>query len=208
MILDFTQFDFTQVFELFRLNVFDLGAAFAMAFFVLRGAMRGVTGEIISIFGLAASFFCGWVFALPMSAEVLEYFPAWSPAVAKWACAVVIFIGVYAAFALFGKIMKILVRATKLSSLDHILEESVMGAVFGGVRACVLVVIIYGAMSIFSPALLGKWMEDSAAMKGASAVWPAVYEFITDKGWINHQPVTNETEVLPDYLDAAPASDE
>jgi len=187
------------VFELFRSNVFDSGAAFVMAFFVLRGAMRGVTGEITSIFGLAASIFCGWMFALPMSVEILEYFPSWNPAVTEWACAVVIFVGVCAVFALIGKIMKFLVRATKLSSLDHILEESIMGAVYGGVRACVVIVIIYGVMSVFSPALLSEWTEDSVAMKGASAVWPAVHEFIIDNGWINqNQPIPYETGALPD----------
>ena len=199
--------NFAQVFDL---GVIDLGAAFALAFFVLRGAMRGIAGEIISIFGLIASVFCGWVFADPVSVKVLEYFPTWSPTVTKWACAVVIFIGVSAAFALIGKIVKFLVRATKLSFLDHLLEESVMGAVFGGVRACVFVLFIYGVMSIhYSPILLSKWTKDSVAMKGASVVWPTVFKIITDKGWIDPNQLTpHGIGTLPDYLNAAPASND
>jgi uncharacterized membrane protein required for colicin V production len=198
--------NFAQVFDL---SVFDIGAVFALAFFVLRGAMRGITGEIISFFGLIASVFCGWVFAGPVTIKVLGYFPTWNPTVTEWPCVVVIFLGVSAAFAVFGKIVKVLVRATKLSFLDHIMEESVMGAVFGGLRTCVLVLFIYGAMSIFSPILLGEWVKDSVAMKGASVVWPTVFNIITDKGWIDPSQLTPQgTGALPDYLNSAPASND
>ena len=166
-------------------HVFDIGAAFALAFFVVRGAMRGLTGEIISLLGLITSVLCGWMFARPLSGVVLSYFPAWSPTVTELACAFAIFIGVSLAFAVVNKIMKALVRAANLSFLDH-----VMGAVSGSARAFVIVLFIYGIMTIFSPAIPGDWMEDSMAMKGASAVWPTVYKIMTDNGWIDPSRLT------------------
>ena len=192
-------FGFVRIFEF--THVFDLAAVFALAFFVLRGAMRGITAEIISTFGLLASVFCSLMFADPVSAGVMEYFSTWDPTVTEVACAVVIFMGVSAVFIVIKKIVKVLVRATRLSFVDHALEESVMGAVFGGVRTCVLVLIIYGAMSIFSPVLLSEWTKDSAAMKRASEVWPVVVEIVTDKGWINpEQLAPHGIRKLPGYM--------
>ena len=182
-------------------QVFDLGAAFALAFFVVRGAMRGLTGEIISLFGLIASVLCGWTFARPMSALVLNYFPDWSSTITELACSVVIFMGVSLVFAAVAKIMKALVKAAKLTFLDH-----TMGAVSGSVRAFVMVLFIYGVVSIF-PIIPSEWMKDSVAMKGASVVWPAVFNIITEKGWIDPNQLTPQgTGALPDYLNTATVS--
>ena len=175
-------------------KIFDIGTAFALAYFIVRGAMRGLTGEIVSLFGLVASVLCGWTFARPMSAVTQSYFPTLSATVLELICAIVIFMGVSLAFAVISKIVQALVKAANLTFLDH-----AMGAVSGGVRTFVIVLFIYGVMSIFSPMLLGKWMKDSVVMKGASEVWPTVFKIITDKGWINpNQPAPHGTEVLPD----------
>jgi membrane protein required for colicin V production len=179
-------------------RVFDIGAAFALAFFVVRGAMRGLTGEIVSLLGLIASVVCGWTFASPMSEEVLHYFPTWSPTITELACAVVIFMGVSLAFAVVGKTMKALVKAAKLSFLDH-----VMGAAAGGARTFCILLFIYGVVST-SPFIPGDWMEDSVAMKGASVAWPSVFNVMTENGWIDP---SRFTPVLPDYLNAKPAPD-
>lgn len=166
-------------------HVFDIGAALALAFFVVRGAMRGLTGEIISLIGLIVSVFCGWTFALPMSNLIISYFPEWSPTATELVSAVAIFMCVSLGFAVVSKIMKALVRAANLTFLDH-----VMGAVSGGARAFVIVLFIYGAMSIFSSFIPGEWMKDSVAMKGASAVWPTVFKVMTDNGLIDPSQLT------------------
>jgi len=161
-------------------HVFDIGAAFALAFFVVRGAIRGLTGEIISLLGLIASVLCGWAFARPLGAVVQNYFPTLNPAVTELLCAAVIFMCVSLAFAVVSKIMRAIVRAANLTFLDHI-----MGAVSGALRAFVVVLFIYGVMSIFSPILPSEWMQDSVAMKKASVVWPVVFKIVTDNGWID-----------------------
>jgi len=166
-------------------HIFDIGAAFALAFFVVRGAMRGFTGEIVSLLGLIASVLCGWRFARPLSVEALRYFPDLSPTATELACAVILFMGVSLAFAVVSKILRVLVRAANLSFLDH-----VMGAVSGGARAFIVVLFIYGVVSIFSPVLPSEWMEDSVAMKGASAAWPTVYKVMTDNGWLDPSRLT------------------
>ena len=174
-------------------QVFDIGAAFALAFFLVRGAIRGLTGEIVSLLGLVASVLCGWTFAHPLSSLVLSYFPTWSPTVTELACAAVIFMCVSLAFAVLNKIMRVLVKAANLSFLDH-----VMGAVSGGMRAFVMVLFIYGVVSIF-PVIPGEWMKDSVAMKGASVVWPTVFKIMTDNGWIDPSQFAPKIEALPGY---------
>ena len=179
-------------------HVFDIGAAFALAFFAVRGAIRGLTGEIISLLGLIASVLCGWMFAHPLAGVVLSYFPEWSPTITELVCAVVIFMGVSLVFAVVSKIMRALVKAANLTFLDH-----AMGAVSGAVRAFVIVLFIYGVMSIFSPVIPGDWMKDSVAMKGASTVWPTVFKIMTDNGWIDPSQFTlGGIEALPGYQNA------
>ena len=50
---------------------FDIAAGCLLAFFAVRGAFRGFSGEIIALIGLAASVFCGWTFAQPADRRLL-----------------------------------------------------------------------------------------------------------------------------------------
>ena len=181
-------------------KVFDIGAALVLAYFVVRGAMRGLTGEIVSLLGLIASVLCSWTFARPLSIAAQNYFAALSPTVLELACAIAIFIGVSLAFAVVSKIVKALVKAANLTFLDH-----AMGAVSGCVRTFVVVLFIYGVASIFSTYIPSDWMKNSLAMKGASVVWPVVFKVMTDNGWIDPSQLTPKIEALPNYLNVNPA---
>lgn len=173
-------------------HVFDIGAACVLAFFAVRGALRGLTGEIVSLLGLIASVVCGWTFAQPLGAIVLSYFPSWDRTITELACSIVIFMVVSLVFAAMAKILRILVKAANLSLLDHTL-----GVVSGAARAFFLVLFIYGAVSIFSPVVPGAWMKESIAMQGAAVVWPSVFKFLTDRGWIDLDHLkTSTTSVL------------
>jgi uncharacterized membrane protein required for colicin V production len=185
-------------------HVFDVGAALVLAFFVVRGAVRGLTGEIVSLLGLVASVLCGWTFAGPLAGVVHNYFPTWSRSMIELLCALVIFICVSLVFTVLSKIVHTLVKAANLAFVDH-----VMGAVSGGARAFFVVLFIYGAMTIFSPVLPNEWMKNSVAMKGAAVVWPPVYKVMTDNGWLDPGRLTPDitgTGVLTDFLNVKPAS--
>lgn len=172
-------------------QVFDICAAFMLAFFVVRGGMRGLTGEIVSLLGLVASVLSGLTFAHPMGTIVLRHFPTWNPIVTELACAVAIFIVVSLFFAVISRIMRFLVRMANLTVLDYAL-----GAVAGAARAFIVVLFIYGVVSTFSSVVPSEWMESSIAMKGAAAVWPTVLRVMTDNGWITQVQI----ETLPDYM--------
>jgi uncharacterized membrane protein required for colicin V production len=166
-------------------NIIDIGAACLLAFCVVRGGLRGLTGEIVSLMGLIASVACGWSFAQPLAALVLERYPGWDRTITELACALAVFIAVSLVFAILGKMLRALVKAAHLSLLDH-----VMGVVAGCLRAFLVVLFAYGVISVFSPMLQSDWMEESLVMKQAAVVWPFVLEFMTAHGWLDFSHLT------------------
>jgi len=171
-------------------HVFDVGTAFALAFFVLRGGVRGLTGEIVSLLGLIVSVFVGWTFYQPLSTIVLHYFPEWNPTITELVCAVVIFMAVSLSFATLSKMVRFVIRMANLTFMDY-----VMGAVCGAVRTFVIVLFIYGVVSMF-PIIPGDWMEDSLAMQGAAFVWPTVFQALINSGLIDPSRLAPQTGIF------------
>lgn len=160
--------------------IFDIAAACVLAFFAVRGAFRGFSGEIIALIGLAASVFCGWTCARPAAGIILRYVPDWDATLVALGCSVALFIGVSLIFALIGRLLHFLIRAANLSMADHFL-----GVFVGGLRAFFIVLFIYGAVSIFSSVVPSAWMKESYAMRGAAVVWPPMVAFLSERGWID-----------------------
>jgi uncharacterized membrane protein required for colicin V production len=180
-------------------HIFDLGAACALAFFVIRGVTRGLTGEVVSLLGLVASFASSWTFSRPLAGVILRRFPDWDRALLRgiygdgadyytgqgWdrtilelVCAVALFMAVSLAFAALARILRSWVRAARLSFLDHTL-----GAFTGALRVFLALLLIYGAVTLFS-VIPGGWMRESVAMRGAAAAWPPVFKALTERGWL------------------------
>jgi uncharacterized membrane protein required for colicin V production len=201
-------------------KIFDIGTALALAFFVARGARRGLTGEITSLLGLVASAVCAWKFSRPAADMVLRHFPNWDRAVMEMiygrgadyysgggldrtilelVCSVVLFMGVSLAFSAAGKALRALLKAAHLSFFDHLL-----GALSGGARVFCVELFIYGAVTLFSSAIPSAWLNESAAMKFSAAAWPPVFKFLTEKGWLRTDRLTpgNLLDSLP--LDSLP----
>ncbi len=160
--------------------VIDIVAGGIIAFFAIRGCIKGFTGEVISLLGLFASIFCGWKFAAPLAEVVLKYVPEWSKSVTELVCSIVIFIAVSLAFAIAGKLVKMIVNAAKLSFIDHM-----MGLFLGALKSALIMLFLYGAFSIFSPAMPETWGKDSYVLKGAAVVWPPVLKILVDNKLID-----------------------
>jgi membrane protein required for colicin V production len=165
-------------------QVFDIAAAFVAAFFVARGAVRGLTGELVSLVGLVAAVFCGWTFAGQAADFVARYLPSLDPTILRMVCAAALFFGVSIAFSMLGRLMKAAVSAAGLSLTNHVL-----GAAVGAARAFVIVLFIYGLlsvslrMSLFPlSASATAWMQDSVVMRFTSAAWPPVMKILTESG--------------------------
>ncbi|MDR2174824.1 MAG: CvpA family protein [Synergistaceae bacterium] len=206
-------------------QIFDIGTACALAFFVLRGARRGLTGEIVSLFGFAASCACSWMFSRPLADMVLLRFPNWDRAlmgifgagaesyagrgwdrtILEPVCAVVIFMAVSLAFALMAGVLRSLVRAARLSFLDHTL-----GALSGVLRVFFVLLVIYGGVTLFSSFVPSAWMWESRAMRTAAVAWPPVFKILTETGLLRvdrlMQGAASGAQNLNTLLDSFPSN--
>ncbi|MCR4817604.1 MAG: CvpA family protein [Fretibacterium sp.] len=160
--------------------IFDIASALVLAFLLVRGLIRGFSGEILGLIGFFVSLFCAWNFARPAADLVLKYFPNMDVTITALACAVVIFILVSLAFALFDKLLSIIIQAANLSMLDHLL-----GLVVGAVKTFCLILLIYGVLKTFPGILPTDWMDESYAMRGAAAAWQPVMGFLEGHGIID-----------------------
>ena len=160
--------------------IFDIAAALVLAFFLVRGLIRGFSGEILGLIGFFVSMFCAWRFARPAADLVLKYFPNLDVTLTSLACAVVIFILVSLAFALLDGLLSLVIQAANLSMLDHLL-----GVVVGGIKTFFLLLVIYGVLKTFPGILPTDWMAQSYAMRGAAAAWQPVIGFLEGHGIIN-----------------------
>ncbi|MBQ7263499.1 MAG: CvpA family protein [Synergistaceae bacterium] len=175
-------------------SIFDGAAAIALAFFIVRGLFRGLTGEIVGLVGFLASLFCAWTFAQPAMEAVLSFAPEWDPALVSLGCSVAIFIAVSLAFAVVDKIVSFIVEAADLSLIDHAL-----GGFAGALKAGCIVVFIYGLLRVF-PILPTAWMADSYAMRGAAVAWPPVVRLLEGFGLLDVEALTDpESKAFPAY---------
>ncbi|MBR1672332.1 MAG: CvpA family protein [Fretibacterium sp.] len=172
--------------------IFDIAVAVVLAFFAVRGLIRGFSGEILGLIGFCASLFCAWSFARPAADFILGYFPKLDATLAALACAVAIFIAVSLVFALLDGLLSLIVQAANLSMLDHLL-----GAVVGVAKTCCLLLFIYGLLNAFPALLPTGWMGESYAMRGAAEVWPPVMDFLEGHGIINLRALGGSGGSLP-----------
>lgn len=181
-------------------HVFDIGAACVLAFFVVRGVMRGLTGEIMSLLGLVASVACAWMLSRPLADTILFHFPnwdhvilqaiygsgeeyydggTWSRTVLELICSAGLFMVVSLAFAVAAKILRSMIKAADLSLFDHFL-----GAFSGGARAFFAALFIYGVVTLFSSFIPSAWMQESVTMRAAAVAWPPVFKILAERGWL------------------------
>ena len=168
--------------------IFDVAMACVLAFFAVRGLIRGFSGEVVELAGLFVALSCSWPLAQPAAACILEYFPDWSPRLVSLGCTVAIFFGVMLVFALINKLVYLIVRAADLSLIDHS-----MGVLIGALKTACLVLFLYGALTSFPILPLG-WMGESYTMRGAAAVWPPVQKLLERYGLLHTEGLSNASE--------------
>jgi uncharacterized membrane protein required for colicin V production len=192
-------------------QIFDIGSACVLGFFVVKGVLRGLTGEILSLMGLVAGVACTWMFTRPLADTILLHFPNWDHAIMKaiygagadyytgaWSrtvleavCSVAIFMLVSLVFAAAAKILRRMVKAADLSLLDHLL-----GAFSGAARAFFLALLVYGGVTLFSSVVPSAWMQESVAMRITATAWPAVSEILTKTGLLRPDALAPVTPSL------------
>jgi uncharacterized membrane protein required for colicin V production len=201
-------------------QIFDIGAACVVAFFVVRGILRGLTGEIMSLLGLVASVVCSWTFSRSLADMILFHFPnwdrvileiiyrneaeyytggGWSRTVLELGCSIALFVAVSLVFAIAAKILRSVIKAADLTFWDHFL-----GAFLGAARALFMALLIYGGVTLFSSVIPSEWMRESAAMRITAVAWPPVLKVLREAGWIRSDGVVTDAVEIPS-LNALPS---
>ena len=114
---------------------------------------RGFFKEVLSLLTWIAAIFVAWTFGGALAVQFADYFD--TPSVRVMVSCSALFIATLMVGGLVNRIVGELVQATGLSGTDRVL-----GMAFGGLRGCVLVVLLVGLMS-FAP------LEQDSAWTGS-----------------------------------------
>ena len=104
---------------------------------------RGFFKEVLSLCTWLAAVFIAWTFGGALAVQLTDYFD--TPSVRAMVACGILFVATLLVGALVNRIVGELVQVTGLSGTDRLL-----GMVFGGLRGCVLVVLLVGLMG-FAP---------------------------------------------------------
>lgn len=124
-----------------------------VAISALVSLKRGFFKEVLSLVTWIAAIFVAWSFGSSLSVYLTDYFE--TPSVRMIVSSSILFIATLLVGGLVNKIFATLVQATGLTGTDRVL-----GMVFGGLRGCLMVVLLVGLMS-FAP------LEEDAAWKNS-----------------------------------------
>ena len=101
---------------------------------------RGFFKEVLSLITWAVAIFVAWTFNGSVSVLLTEYVA--TPSVRVIAASLLLFIATLLVGGLVNRVFAELVEATGLTGTDRVL-----GMVFGGLRGCLLVVLVVGLMT-------------------------------------------------------------
>jgi len=153
-------------------NVIDLVVFFLLVVLCVKGAFRGLSGEIFSILGTVGGIILAWKFTRPISETILSK-TSLHPAFVFIATMVLLYISVAILAALVCKGVKKIIRFTNLSMLDRTL-----GVAAGVLKTVAIVLFIYIVSGSFSTFLPSQWFSDSVTIKVGAYLWPGVESFL------------------------------
>ncbi len=171
-------------------TVFDIIVALVCVTFLVRGFIRGLSGEIFSLAGTIGGIFLAWRFSSSISTLVAARVDL-SPTVILLIVIILLYLVVVLLAALLCKMLKALLRFTQLSFTDRLL-----GGVAGILKTAVILIFVNFVMLSFSPILPSSLMASSITLNTMERVWPEIEEFINNRGFVIDPLVIKKTESL------------
>ncbi len=149
------------------MNLFDIAIIVVLGYCMIRGIFRGFIKEAAAIAAVLAGFYAAYA-----------YHGTVSPSLSKWiadpdyrlmAAFVLLFCGVFFTITLIGVLIRMLAKAALLGVVDRI-----FGAVFGGVKAVLIVTLVYILLMTFTPAGGMTFIRDSKLAPPVVAIGQAI----------------------------------
>ncbi len=141
----------------------DIAFGFALLISVLIGIWRGLIFEVLSLAGWIVAFVAAQMFG----DEVARWIPIGvrGDALNHGAAIAITFFGTLLVWGLVSRVVRMMIRATPLSSVDRVL-----GAVFGVLRGAILALIVATVVLMTPAARSREWQFSLIAPLATSAL--------------------------------------
>ncbi|MDR0764656.1 MAG: CvpA family protein [Synergistaceae bacterium] len=158
------------------MSAVDVALTAAGFFFIIRGMMKGISGEVISLLGTVGGFFCSIKFHEPFAVILTTNFgvPA-APATILSMLAV--FFAIFFGCAVVETLVKKIVKKTSLTVTDKTLGA--LEGLFKTYAAALLVLV--GGFAI-QPLAGDEWIRKSRVLSAVSITWPVASDLLDRAG--------------------------
>jgi membrane protein required for colicin V production len=171
------------------MNVTDIVLLLIGGFFIVRGIMKGFTGEIISLVSTVGGFFCATKFYGPIAGILTEKLAISQIVATILAMLGIFFVIFFGCFYLELSVKKVLEK-TKLTSTDKFL-----GACVGFIKFYVITLMVLIVGHLITPMMGDDWMKSSNIIVIADKTWPLVYPMLDKAGLIpDFESIQTETK--------------
>jgi uncharacterized membrane protein required for colicin V production len=153
------------------MSVIDITMLCIGIFFIVRGIFRGLSGEVISLFGAVGGFVCAIKFYGPLQNILMERLGA-SVLAATIASMLAIFLVIFFGCSILESLVKKIISKTSLTSTDKFL-----GACVGVVKLYIITLFVLVGGAILAPVTGGAWdaaLDESRVMAFTRFTWPLV----------------------------------
>lgn len=158
------------------MNAADLVLMVVGCYFVIRGLFIGISGQILSLIGVAGGFYCSLTLYAPVAQIITETIGV-HPLIATTLTMLGIFLLLNAGCALIGKFVKEFLKATNLTGMDKFL-----GGLTGFVKLYLIALLLFVIVMLLSPFTGDAWVKDSKGLAVTAKTWPIIYPLLEKAG--------------------------
>jgi membrane protein required for colicin V production len=158
------------------MSAIDIALIAAGVFFVVRGIMKGISGEVISLFGTVGGFFCSVKFYEPFAAILMTNF-GMSAVTATILSMLAIFFVIFFGCAMIETLVKKVIKKTSLTAADKTL-----GALVGLFKIYVIALLVLIGGSVIQPIAGNAWIHKSRILSAVSITWPMASDLLDKAG--------------------------
>jgi membrane protein required for colicin V production len=126
------------------MNPFDMVIVVILGYCIIRGIFRGLIKEVFSAIGVLAGCYVAYFYHETVSLILSEWITA--PAYLHIISFILLFCGVFLIITVIGLLIRFIVKIALLGVIDRI-----FGAVFGGLKAILIISLVYVLLITFLP---------------------------------------------------------
>ncbi|MDR3331330.1 MAG: CvpA family protein [Synergistaceae bacterium] len=158
------------------MNLTDIVLLLLGGYFIIRGVIKGFSGEAISLISVMLGSLCALKFYTPISGTLINELGL-SKFVASSISMLAIFFAIFAAFAILDRGLKKALDGSSLSGVNKI-----FGALAGFIKIYLIAMTLLVSGMLLSPIIGDAWVRDSNVLIATAKTWPIVYPILDGAG--------------------------